>query len=70
MLQGRNVHAGAAPVVEIGIDRMVRNIGTGHFERSLSALMAVRSLVTAGEIHFEHDKASFGNRLMWLPVAT
>lgn len=69
MLQGRNGHTGAAPVVEIGIDRMVRNIRTGHFERSLSALMAVGSLVTAGEIYFEHDKASFGNRMMWLPVA-
>ncbi|WP_291800121.1 hypothetical protein [Cellulomonas sp.] len=44
-------------MTEIGIDRVVRNIGTGHFERSLSALMAVRSLVTAGGP-------------MWLPVAT
>jgi len=24
--------------------------------------------VTAAEIFFEHDRASFGNRLMWLPV--
>lgn len=53
----------------IGIDRMVRNIRTGHFERSLAALMAAGSLITAAEIYFEHDKASFGNRLMWLPVA-
>jgi hypothetical protein len=51
-----------------GIDRFVRDIRTGHFERSLSALTAVGALVTAGEIYFEHDKASFGNRLMWLPV--
>jgi hypothetical protein len=54
---------------EHGIDRMVRNVRTGHFERSLSALTAAGSLVTAAEIYFEHDKASFGNRLMWLPVA-
>ena len=46
-----------------GIDRIVRNVETGHFERSLSALMAAGSLVTAAEIYFEHDKASFGNRL-------
>jgi hypothetical protein len=55
--------------VEHGIDRMVHNVRTGHFERSLSALTAVGSVITAAEIYFEHDKASFGNRLMWLPIA-
>lgn len=53
----------------VGIDRLVRNIRTGHFERSLSALTAVGALVTAGEIYFEHDSASFGNPWMWAPVA-
>jgi len=48
---------------------MVRNIRTGHFERTLSALTAAGAVVTAAEIFFEHDKASFGNRMMWLPVA-
>ncbi len=52
-----------------GIDHMVRNIETGHFERSLSALTAAGALVTAAEIFFEHDSASFGNKMMWLPVA-
>ena len=52
-----------------GIDRMVRNVETGRFERSLSALTAVGAVVTAAEIFFEHDSASFGNKLMWLPVA-
>ncbi|MGD0699992.1 MAG: hypothetical protein ABSA02_08935 [Trebonia sp.] len=52
-----------------GIDRMVRNVQTGHFERSLSALTAAGALVTAAEIFFEHDSASFGNKMMWLPVA-
>jgi hypothetical protein len=51
-----------------GIDRLVRNIETGRFERSLSALTAVGAVVTAGEIYFEHDKASFGNKWMWVPV--
>ena len=51
------------------IDHAVRNIQTGHFERSLSALTAVGSVVTAAEIYLEHDRASFGNRMMWLPVA-
>lgn len=52
-----------------GIDRFVRDVETGRFERSLSGLTAVGSLVTAGEIYFEHDKASFGDPWMWAPVA-
>ena len=51
-----------------GIDRMIQNIETGHFERSLSALTAAGALVTAAEIFFEHDSASFGNKMMWIPV--
>ncbi|MGP9503929.1 hypothetical protein ACT3TS_17155 [Specibacter sp. AOP5-B1-6] len=50
------------------IDRMVRNVETGRFERSLAALTAAGALVTAAEIYFEHDKASFGNKWMWVPV--
>ena len=52
----------------LGIDRMVRNVETGHFERGLSALTAAGALVTAAEIFFEHDSASFGNKMMWVPV--
>src|ERR1700723_4768785 len=52
-----------------GIDRMVRNVQTGHFERSLAGLTAAGALVTAAEIYFEHDSASFGNTMMWIPVA-
>ena len=52
-----------------GIDRMIRNVETGRFELSLSALTAAGALVTAAEIFFEHDSASFGNKMMWLPVA-
>jgi hypothetical protein len=52
-----------------GIDRLVSNVETGRFERSLSALTAAGALVTAAEIFFEHDRASFGNKMMWAPVA-
>jgi len=52
----------------VGIDRLVRNIRTGHFERLLSALTGAGALVTAVEIYFEHDRASFGNRNMYIPV--
>ena len=51
-----------------GIDRLVGNIRTGHFERSLSALAGVGAIVTAAEIFLEHDRASFGNSMMWWPI--
>jgi len=52
-----------------GIDRVIRNIETGRFERSLSGLTAIGSAITSAEIYFEHDRASFGNSMMWWPVA-
>jgi hypothetical protein len=45
-----------------------RDVATGRFERTLSALTAAGAAVTAGEIYFSHDGASFGNRMMWWPV--
>jgi hypothetical protein len=50
------------------VDRMVRNIAHGRFERSLSGLTAVSALVTGTEIYLEHYKASFGDKWMWTPV--
>jgi hypothetical protein len=47
----------------------VHDLRTGRFERTLSGLSAVGALVTCAEIYFEHDKASFGNRMMWWPIA-
>ncbi|MGI8613196.1 MAG: hypothetical protein ACR2KL_04525 [Nocardioidaceae bacterium] len=49
--------------------RVAYDVHTGRLERSLSGLTAVGALTAAAEIYFEHDRASFGNRLMWLPVA-
>ena len=46
-----------------------RDLRTGRFERTLSALTTAGAPVTAGEIYLSHDKASFGNRMMWWPVA-
>ncbi len=53
----------------IGIDHLVQNIRHGRFERMLSGLTGVGALITGVEIWLEHDRASFGNRMMWLPVA-
>jgi len=58
------------PTGLVGIDRLVRNVQHGRFERSLSALTAVGAVVTSAEIYFEHDKASFGDLWMWSPIAT
>ncbi len=52
-----------------GIDHLVRDIEHGRFERGLSGLTAMAALVTGAEIFLEHDRASFGNRMMWVPVA-
>lgn len=52
-----------------GIDHLLGDIRHGRFERMLSGLSAVAALVTGLEVYFEHDRASFGNRWMWLPVA-
>lgn len=50
------------------IDRIVRDVEHGRFERSLSGLTAAAALVTTLEIYLEHYRASFGNRWMWSPV--
>jgi hypothetical protein len=67
-MTSRRAHPSTAGQAVRGIDRMVRNVETGRFERSLSALTAAGALVTAAEIFFEHDSASFGNKMMWVPV--
>ena len=66
----RRIRGDAVDRTAQGIDRMLRNVETGRFERSLAALTAAGALVTAAEIYFEHDSASFGNKMMWLPVAS
>lgn len=52
----------------IGIDRVLGEIETGRFEKMMSGLTAVGAAITAVEIWSEHDGASFGNKMMWLPV--
>ncbi|WP_236656039.1 hypothetical protein [Streptacidiphilus jiangxiensis] len=48
--------------------RALDNVRTGRFQRTLALTTAVGSVVTAVEIYFEHDRAGFGNRMMWWPV--
>jgi hypothetical protein len=59
---------GALPALRRDVRVARRDVATGRFERTLSALTAAGAAVTAGEIYFSHDGASFGNRMMWWPV--
>lgn len=51
------------------IDRLVANVEHGRFERSLSGLTAFAAVVTTAEVYAEHYRASFGNKMMWSPIA-
>lgn len=65
-----NGTAAAAPEdsLVMGIDRLLTDVRTGRFEQMMSALTAAGAAITAVEIYSEHDGASFGNKMMWLPV--
>ncbi|MGH7918379.1 MAG: hypothetical protein ACREQM_00370 [Candidatus Dormibacteraceae bacterium] len=58
----------AARRTEHVVDRIFRDIATGHFERSLSGLTAAAALITTAEVYLEHYRASFGNKMMWSPI--
>jgi hypothetical protein len=62
--------AGQLPPVRLpeATEHLLENVRTGRFERTLSGLTAAASLVNSAEIFLEHDRASFGNRIMWWPV--
>lgn len=51
------------------LDRLLRDVEHGRFERSLSGLTSIGALVAGAEIWLEHDRASFGNRMMYVPLA-
>ena len=51
------------------IDRLLSDVRHGRFERAMAGLTGVGALVTGLEIFMEHDRASFGNSMMWIPVA-
>ena len=49
--------------------QLLSDVRTGRFERSLSALTAAGAVITTAEIYLSHDGASFGNKMMWWPIA-
>ncbi len=64
----RSTNRGAKRVSEHRIDRIVKDIEHGRFERSLSGVTAFAAAVTTAEIYLEHYRASFGNKMMWSPI--
>ena len=52
----------------MGAGRLISDVRTGRFERSLSALTAAGAVITTAEIYLSHDGASFGNKMMWWPI--
>jgi hypothetical protein len=52
-----------------GVDHLLRNVRRGRFERAMSGLTALGALISGVEIWLEHDRASFSNTMMWIPVA-
>lgn len=50
------------------IGQRLENVRTGRFQRTLALATAAGAVACAGEIYFEHDRAGFGNRMMWWPV--
>jgi hypothetical protein len=47
---------------------LIEDVRHGRFERLMAAATAGGAAVTAAEIYLEHDRASFGNRMMWWPI--
>lgn len=50
------------------LDRLVRNVEHGRFEKILSGLTAFSAVLVASEVYYEHYKGSFGNKMMWSPI--
>lgn len=66
---GFGAPAGLEHLADTVIETVVADIRSGRFERTLAALTAAGAAVTAAEIYLSHDGASFGNKLMWWPIA-
>ena len=50
------------------IARAQRNLLSGRFQKTLSALTAFSAVGLGFEIYLEHYKGSFGDKWMWTPI--
>jgi hypothetical protein len=51
------------------VKKLRRNLLSGRFQRTLSALTAVSAAGLGFEIYLEHYKGSFADKWMWTPIA-
>jgi len=68
-MPGFHSRSHSAGDAELVAARALEDVRRGRFERTMSGLTAAGAMVTAAEIFFEHDSASFGNKWMWAPIA-
>jgi hypothetical protein len=60
----------AETLTDVGpVEHLLHDVAHGRFERSMAGLTAFGATITGLEVWMEHDRASFGNTMMWLPVA-
>jgi hypothetical protein len=64
----KNVKSSRPEPASTTVGRLLWDVRTGRFERSLSALTAAGAAITTAEVFLSHDGASFGNKMMWWPV--
>ena len=50
------------------VARTQRNLLSGRFQKTLSALTAFSAVGLGFEIYLEHYKGSFGDKWMWTPI--
>jgi hypothetical protein len=50
------------------IGQAQRNLLSGRFQKTLSALTALSAVGLGFEIYLEHYKGSFGDKWMWTPI--
>ncbi len=51
------------------VRRAARNVRSGRLQRTLSGFAAMSALPLATDIYLEHYRGSFGNKMMWSPLA-
>lgn len=67
----KTIHRRSRSLAETGenlLETGYRDVSTGRFQRTLAALTAAGAVITTLEIYTSHDSASFGNKMMWVPI--
>lgn len=57
------------PAIGHGMRVVEQHLQDGRFQRSLSLVAGLSSLLSGAEVAYEHYRGSYGQRVMWTPVA-